>query len=538
MFINTIITHRHKIVFIMKNDILKYVGYSKAKYAFTLTLTISIIALSINLSAQNSKTLKNEFELQTNLMTSSSVPFWLRSNQFGSIPLKQVSGAIIFRSRKDYKIDTVSKHNLIDWAFGFEGRLNGGSSLDAKLIEGYIKGKLSIFEMKLGRSKDVMGLTGDTALSSGSFAMSGNALGIPKIEISIPEYYTIPILNRLLAIKGTFSHGFLGKTQILNRITYSPNLPPIPIQNSNPISYLHQKSLYGRFGKENWRLKLYGGFNHQVYWGNEQSAYGPNFKLDGLQTFFHVITGKAYGAPGVPTSKIGNQLGSIDLGVEYEFKNYIIMIYRQNLYDVGALSKLANIADGLNGIAITNKLYNKSLKVVKWQKALFEVLYTKNQAGYPWSKFTKSGDEDYYNNFYYIQGWSYNDLGLGNPFITRRDDAKDGQASRPSDYFINNRVLAIHTGIKGQIYDYNINAKISYSRNYGTFGTSKYGKSTGTIRDPQSNNIFIPADQFSFYLEGAKKISMDTQIGLVLGADTGDLLDDSFGISLRFVRKL
>ena len=32
-------------------------------------------------------------------------------------------------------------------------------------------------------------------------------------------------------------------------------------------TYLHQKSLYGRFGKPEWKLKLYGGFNHQVIVG-------------------------------------------------------------------------------------------------------------------------------------------------------------------------------------------------------------------------------------------------------------------------------
>ena len=35
-------------------------------------------------------------------------------------------------------------------------------------------------------------------------------------------------------------------------------------------TYLHQKSLYGRFGKPEWKWKLYGGFNHQVFWGNEK----------------------------------------------------------------------------------------------------------------------------------------------------------------------------------------------------------------------------------------------------------------------------
>src|SRR5690606_21831658 len=89
----------------------------------------------------------------------------------------------------------------------------------------------------------------------------------------------------------------------------------------HPITYLHQKSLYGRIGRDSWKLKLYGGFNHQVMWGNAQDVYGPNFDLSKLKTFFYAITGKAYGNNKIFKSKIGNQIGSIDLGGEYDFEN-------------------------------------------------------------------------------------------------------------------------------------------------------------------------------------------------------------------------
>ena len=115
--------------------------------------------------------------------------------------------------------------------------------------------------------------------------------------------------------------------------------------------------------------------------------------------------------------RMGNSLGSIDLGFEYEFKNVRLLAYRQNLYDAGALYYLANIRDGLNGLSLVNKNYiNKGFQ---WKKILVEVLYTKNQAGESWSHLTKSsGDEDYYNHYQYIQGWSYNGIGIGNPFIS------------------------------------------------------------------------------------------------------------------------
>ena len=120
-------------------------------------------------------------------------------------------------------------------------------------------------------------------------------------------------------------------------------------------SYLHQKSLYGRFGKPSWRLKLYGGFNHQVVWGNEQDYYNDDYTLSPIETYFYVITGKKYSNGIIQDERQGNHLGSIDIGFEYEFDKVKLLLYRQNFYEAGALAHLANIQDGLNGISLENQ---------------------------------------------------------------------------------------------------------------------------------------------------------------------------------------
>ncbi|MNQ77992.1 hypothetical protein D3C85_928930 [compost metagenome] len=213
------------------------------------------------------------------------------------------------------------------------------------------------------------------------------------------------------------------------------------------------------------------------------------------------------------------------------------MLYRQTFYDVGALSKLGNIADGLNGVSVENRKYKDQTSGFAWKKILFELFYSKDQAGYPWSTFTKSGDEDYYNNFYYVNGWSYNSLGLGNPFITPRHDARSGQAIKKADYFINNRVIALHTGLTGSFNNWNFMTKLSYSWNYGTFGTSIYGSSTGHIRNPQTTNIFQPVEQFSFYLEGTRPLKNGYSAGFSTAIDQGKLLNNSLGLMLKLKKQ-
>jgi len=468
------------------------------------------------LSAQ--ETWRGSMELQGTATSKDHVPFWLRSNTYGNKPLAGISGAAIGSLYRDY--DTVS-NKLADWGIGAKLRFNAGNKVNAVLIEGYAKAALSIFEIKAGRFTDVMGLVGDTGLSSGAFSVSGNALGIPQVKLSVPEYFTLPILGDLFAFKGSFSHGWLGRLPLQYNLGGSTA--------TSTITYFHQKSLYGRFGKPSWRMKLYGGFNHQAYWGNEKDIFGTNSTLSKFRSFTYVVFGKKD-----QESKVGNHLGSLDLGLEYEFNNTRLMVYRQSLYDVGGLYYLANIADGLNGITLTNTREQGS--GLQWKKLLLEFFYTKNQGGYPWSRRTPSGDEDYYNNYIYASGWSYQSEGIGNPLITPGHYAREGLPAHPSDYFINNRIVALHAGFELGSPSLNIRGKVSYSKNYGTFGTSIYGHSTGDFYDSPVYPSFPSLSQFSGYLDVSYLSKNGLIIGATAAADAGKLYYNSAGVVIRVAK--
>ena len=431
-------------------------------------------------------------------ITPGHVPFWLRSNQFGSVPLDNASLSLIGAIHKDYD---KSRIRILDWGVSVEGRVNIGDKSNFTLIEGNAKLRISVFEIRAGRSKEIMGLC-DTSLSSGSFSVSGNALCIPKAEISIPEFYILPIFGKLFAFKGNYAHGWIGKTPFMN---LDSNL-------LYPGTYLHQKSLYGRFGKPEWRWKLYGGFNHQVLWGNEKKTYGESYTLSPLKTYLYVITGKSYDSH----IRLGDHLGSIDLGFEYDFKNVRLLAYRQNLYDAGALYYLANIRDGLNGLSLVNTHYTR--KGFQWKKILVEVFYAKSQGGETWSVHRPSGAEDYYNNWQYIEGWSYKGIGIGNPFICSRVSAREGLPSDSLSYFINNRVIAFHFGFEGSVQKWDFILKTSYSLNYGTYRTI---------------TVFPEIKQLSSYFEVNKELKKGLNIGFTGAFDVGKLYYNSFGILFR-----
>jgi hypothetical protein len=469
-------------------------------------------------------------EAQGILTGKANVPFWMRSNQFGSIPLPGASGSLIASGRKDY--DSASR-DLTDWGAGFEVRGDLGDSSRLTLIQAYVKFRLSIFEFKAGRAKEIMGLV-DTTLSSGAFSESGNALPIPKVQISIPDYFRLPIFNGLFSFKGNFAHGWVGQ---------QPVIPNGKVRTAN--TYYHQVSLYGRLGRPNWKLQLLGGLNHQAYWGNEQSIFGSRYwALSNAETFKYVLLGKTYKG-----SKVGNHLGSIDLGLEYDFGRIKLFAYRQNFYDEGALYKLANIVDGLNGISLVNKDeevpdyypvqgYYHASHDFHWHKIVLELFYTKNQAGYPWSRRTASGDENYYNNNSYPLGWSYKGLGLGNPFVTPFPSTRANLVNDTTDFFNNNRVIALYAGLEGSYLDYRFTAKASYSMNYGTYGTSPWGHSTGNKFYPPKYGLFGKVNQFSAYLSVERDIDPRWTIGCVASADKGGLFYNSTGIIFKIRRSL
>jgi hypothetical protein len=439
------------------------------------------------------------------------MPFWLRSNQFGSLPIDNASLSLIGSATKNY--DT-TKTKIFDWGTSFEGRLNVGNQTNLTLIEGYAKMRVGIFEVKAGRSKEFMGFC-DSTLSSGSYSVSGTALGIPKVQISIPQYYTLPLLWRVLAFKGQYAHGWLGEKMV--SFTDTMHLQ----------TWFHQKSLYGRFGRSDWRLKLYGGFNHQVFWGNERKYEGEDFTLSPFESFIYVNLGKAYGNGSIVSSKVGDHLGSIDLAIEYRFNIFKVMIYRQNIYEAGALYYMANIEDGLNGISFENP--NKTKHFFNWKKFLFEFLYTKNQAGESWSPYTPSPYENYYSHYIYRNGWTYNDIGLGTPFITTRAYVRDSLPNAWHENFINNRVKVFHFGFQGSIQNWDYTIKCSWSKNYGTYYTTDEEQTTD-IPNPGKDGVFGEQKQFSAYLACYRAIGKGFNLGCTTAFDVGDLYYNSFGI--------
>ena len=453
--------------------------------------------------------------------TASQTPFWLRAKQYGIMPNQGPFIQLRGRVAMDYR----PQKRKLDWGFGAETVVNAGRISEVIIPELYLKGRWGAFELLAGRRRKVAGLA-DTLLGVGPMAWSGNALPIPEIQISTPNYVPLGFTKGLIAFKGLYSHGWF--------------------DNQGPVkgSFLHQKALYGRLGKPNWKLKLYGGFTHQVQWGGRSDVFTSDLVIKNgrfpnlFSDYVDLVLGTSLGAhkedvdttrisKGDFENRIGNHLGTIDLGAEWSGKNVSVLVYRQSYFEDGSLFYLINIADGLNGIRVRRSVPTK--RGLQIREIVAEFLYTLSQGGSKFGNLPKErGADNYFNHTQYIDGWSYKNRGIGTPFIGYYQESRaDLPPAVKADYTNgdyrlftnNNRVRVLHVGLAGTIGNrYTFRMLCSLSDNLGTYA----------IAFPENTRQFSSLLTMSGPLTGHP----DYAASVTVAVDQGKLLQNTSGIYL------
>ena len=454
--------------------------------------------------------------VETGVYVGSSLrtPFWLGANQFGIVPTVLPAATLRGGLKADYPIrsgqDDQRLRKTIRWAYGIEAVANIGHGGEQVILpEAYVKARLGAFELMAGRRREVYGLA-DSTIGLGSYAWSGNALPLPRIQLSTPDYTPIPFTGKLLFFKAMFAHGWFETNRY--------------VQNS----FLHQKALYVRLGKPSWAVKLYGGLTHQAQWGGRNQVlpegYIRNGRLpSGLSDYIDVVTAKSIGArPDVDTTRyspfdrenrIGNHLGTVDVGLEVGGRHLSLLVYRQSVYDDGSLFYLTNIGDGLNGIRLTNNRAKTAGFQVR--SVVVEFLSTMSQGGPEFidNDEFRRGKDNYFNHGQFRDGYSYMGRTIGTPFLMPGIDTRP-ELERYA-FTNNNRVQVLHAALSGSVGGVTFLLKSSVSNNFGTYD-KPFPERLRQISSFLSVGIpFGPA--------------RDWQAILTVADDRGKLLPDAFG---------
>lgn len=433
------------------------------KKVFAFLWSVGLLGQGLTTRAQSDsliRPIESYVEIAGVGTSSQALPFWLRANQFGTVPLTGPFASLRIGSSADYKPTQVRS---IDWGYGLELVANTNPiSQQLILPQAYLKLRWHQLELYAGRRKTIIGLV-DTLLTSGSYPMSGNALPLPTIQLGTRSFVALPFTSGIVSLYATYGHAWF---ESVNR----------KVEHT----LLHQATFYLRLGKPAWSVRGVVGINHQVVWGGYSPYLSNDLSNNGnlpssLKAYLYAVTALPYADASVDgnvtsfdeTNRVGNHLGSVDLGLEFKLRQMAFLVYRQNPYDTGAIWYLTTIADGLNGVSVRREHPGQGWLSI--ERGLLEFLYTANQGG---NQFVitdpyRRGKVNYFNNSQYIDGWTSRAHTIGTPFLTPEGDIR---SNLPYGPIINNRVAVWHVGLSGRAGQrLQWLLKLSLSRNMGTY---------------------------------------------------------------------
>ena len=491
---------------------------------YSLVLATAFLGLSVGYAQPKPGAVRYTVELGGVGTSAPQNSFWLRVNQYNIVPLRGSFGTLRLGVQRDYKPrpDTLPENkSRFDWGFGLYAVANIGPQVKPDnpaivLPEAYLKLRFGALELYGGNRREVVGL-GDTLLTSGFVAWSGNAQPFPKIQLHTPNYVLIGFTKKLLAFRAGYAHGWLVNAYIQN-------------------SYLHQKYLYGRIGKPNWRFQFYGGLNHQVQWGGHADyLVGTQLAVDGhistsFQDYVSLVLGRYPDALQNDrftefdgTNRLGNHVGSYDVAAEWKGRQHNWLLYHQHYYEDASGLALQNLPDGLTGLRFLNLSTAKTR--FRFQRVVLEWLTTTNQSGPTFDPLARyQGADNYFNHSQYREGWSYRGRTIGTPFIMPRYDLTPAIANGygGNGYYPNNRVVAWYLGtISSFRRGPTVTTRLSYSRNFGSY-KQPY---------PQVFHQLSTLLSAQWPIYGWTRASLTTTLAL----DRGELMPDNFSgfISLK-----
>jgi hypothetical protein len=476
--------------------------------AFFLRKGILVILFLLSGISSNSK--GQSLDLYVDLIgvgsSSDQTPFWIQSNRFGQF---SSDGCQVLTRIQSHGSILTESSSTFDVYYGADLIARPGSQQTISFNQAYLKIRAYVFELSGGRFH-AMSPIHDERLSMGSLGVSGNAVPVPQVRFGIPEWTGVPFTNDYIQIRAHVAHGWLEE----DRYTKSP--------------LYHEKVGHMRFGGD-LPLNLYGGLAHYAMWGGyDNPAYGELPAK--FSDFFRVFAGKGgdIRAPEVEADYLlGDHLGTWDFGFFLDLNKISLKAYRQMPLETKDNLKLQSPQDALNGLSVR---FAESLGL-PIAGITYEFMYTKWQDGPRRENVLEDGtrcfefpercrdrfqgNENYYNHSIYRTGWATQGRTIGNPlFLSSRVPVTSSTYG-----IINNRIVAHHLGIEANIFDMNVIAKMTYSRNYG-------------IRD---NPFPEPVNQLSVGFSMQRNITLfDRPLMLLtdLAFDSGDLFGSQFGASV------
>lgn len=421
---------------------------------------------------------------QINILSSSGTeaPYLLQTNRHGTISSAPHSGSLALGIIKP----ATRPNRWFDYDFAavLAGRLQSSGTLGTGYFEQlYAHARLYIVDLTIGIRPH--SFAADPELTMGHFLFSDNAHPVPRISIGFDRWTPIPGLYGYLDIKGGLTHGWL--------------------DDNNPFvsrTYLNHAYVAGRVGGK-LPLNISYEFHHAAQWGGHSATAGDLGNR--ISDFWHILTAQKSGGTtrNETLGREGNHIGMQQLTVTVKGTDWHIDFYWQYINEDGPLRFIGGGKNNRDGI------WGAHFEQTRWsylQAFTLEFTNTTDQSGPFHDKdgIVFGGDDSYFANGVYAQGWTYFSRTIGLPLITQ----------------MNNRVMAGYFGVKGDIYGFRYRFVAQHTENWGTYRMPSRSHNTALMLEVQK------------HVE--KAWGMDFSISLA--SDIGNQFGNTFG-ALITIRK-
>jgi hypothetical protein len=357
-----------------------------------------------------------------------SLPLWIESKRGGSVQADQT-----LQGSQGLEIDYHYRLNPLFGGF-LSASGQGTASEDSRfaLRHAYAGLRGGPFLLHAGWHPMLLGELPAPQLSTGSMAVSGNALPIPRVTLRTDDFIPLDFISPLLDTKFGISHGWF------NDERYSAD------------PFYHEKWFYLRAQEER-TFSFHLGLVHMAMWAGENPQ--DNLIEPTFRNFVRIFMAQA-GGSGASTrdqvNKAGQHFGIWDVGLTVSFDLLDFSAYHHHFFeDRRGGYWFRNGMDGLTGVSV-------ELTDTEWpwpDTLLYERLETSYQTGpfhdlggFGAPDIVLGGRDSYYMNGHYPSGWTHYGRIVGTPIFLTSGEGEDLRIG-------SNRVDAHHLGFSGSVAD-------------------------------------------------------------------------------------
>lgn len=390
------------------------------------------------------------------LSANETLPFWLASNRYGSVPNTNhlLLNAAIYSNLKKPENNFGISYKFSATGFIANENIATGYVADKNALlinEGYLRLQYKNWGLDIGNRNDQL-LWEGLSSSNGHIIKSTNARAIPGINIKTLDYLPLPFAKKWLRFQLNFANYWLNDHRMVDR------------------AMLHHAGLFFKF-KLNPTLDLIAGMDHYAQWGGSSPISGKQPST--FKDFMRIVMGKSGGSSSLEMDQqnaLGNHVGAYLLQLNYNGHNSNLNFYYSHPFEDASGMELQNWMDGLYGFMVDLKKPNAPISHI-----LAEFTYTKHMSGKNkadrvdenGNKLPGRGHDNYFNNGAYGSGWTYFGHCIGSPYFTTVPVNANGITNGVIKG--DNRFTAFNAGLKGTLNPIHYKAMLSYITYFGWF---------------------------------------------------------------------